>query len=132
MAEINSEISSSFPCTKGVRQGCNLSPLLFSLYIADLKKQLYTAGSEGADLLDSKLCTLMFADDIVLIAHSPEDLQNSLNTLTNFCAAWDLQVNMKKTKIVSFNCQRSSGYHVFTFNGLPTNTLLNIYTWVCY
>ena len=65
MVEINSEISSSFPCTKGVRQGCNLSPLLFSLYIADLEKQLYTAGSEGADLLDSKLCTLMFADDIV-------------------------------------------------------------------
>ena len=59
MVEINSEISSSFPCTKGVRQECNLSPLLFSLYIADLEKQLYTAGSEGADLLDSKLCTLM-------------------------------------------------------------------------
>ena len=84
MMEINSEISNSFPCTKGVRQGCNLSPLLFSLYIADLEKQLYTAGSEGAVLLDSKLCTLMFADDILLIAHSPEDLQNSLNTLTNF------------------------------------------------
>ena len=115
MVEINSEISSSFPCTKGVRQGCNLSPLLFSLYIADLEKQLYTAGSEGADLLDSKSCTLMFADDIVLIAHSPEDLQNSLNTLTKFCTAWDLQVNMKKTKIVSFNCQRSSGYHVWIF-----------------
>ena len=28
-------------------------------------------------------------------------------------------MNMKKTKIVSFNCQISSGYHVFTFNGLP-------------
>ena len=26
---------------------------------------------------------------------------------------------MKKTKVVSFNCQRSSEYHVFTFNGLP-------------
>ena len=28
-------------------------------------------------------------------------------------------MNMKKTKVVSFNCQRSSEYHVFTFNGLP-------------
>ena len=80
MVKINSEISSSFPCTKGVRQGCNRSPLLFSLYIADLEKYLYAAGSEGAELLDSKLCILMFTDDIVLIAHSPEDLQNSLNT----------------------------------------------------
>ena len=35
----------------------------------------------------------------ILIAHSPEDLQNSLNTLTNFCAAWDLQVNIKKLRL---------------------------------
>ena len=65
IVKINSEISSSCPCTKGARQGCNLSPLLFSLYIADLEKHLYTTGSEGADLLDSKLCILMFAGDIV-------------------------------------------------------------------
>ena len=27
------EVTHQFPCKKGVRQGCNLSPLLFSLFI---------------------------------------------------------------------------------------------------
>jgi len=32
------ECSEKFPCRRGVCQGCNLSPLLFSLYIMDLEK----------------------------------------------------------------------------------------------
>ena len=32
----NSELSSLFPCNNGVRQGENLSPLLFSIYLNDL------------------------------------------------------------------------------------------------
>ena len=32
--------SSSFPCIIGVRQGENLSALLFSIYLADLKKMV--------------------------------------------------------------------------------------------
>ena len=32
------EVTHQFPCKKGIRQGCNLSPLLFSLFISDLEK----------------------------------------------------------------------------------------------
>ena len=33
-------ISTSFPCKIGVRQGCPLSLILFSLYISDLESQV--------------------------------------------------------------------------------------------
>lgn len=34
---LNGEISNMIPCQVGVRQGDNLSPILFSIYLSDLK-----------------------------------------------------------------------------------------------
>lgn len=44
----------------------------------------------------------MYADDIVLLADSPESLQNMLNTLHNYIDEWNLPVNVPQTKIVIF------------------------------
>ena len=37
-----------------------------------------------------RLCGLMFADDLVLLAESPQDLQAGLNALQDFCSKWAL------------------------------------------
>ena len=44
----------------------------------------------------------MYADDMVLFAESQESLQHMLNTLNGYSAAWNLNVNTSKTKIVVF------------------------------
>ena len=46
---------------------------------------------------------MMFADDIVLLADTEKDLQESLNRLEEFCSNWDLSISIEKTKIVIFN-----------------------------
>ena len=45
---------------------------------------------------------LLYAEDIILFANSPEEIQNSLNILNNFCNRWKLKVNINKTKVMIF------------------------------
>ena len=63
----NNVFSESFPHSKGVRQGCNLSPLLFTLFMNDLEGFLKSHSSAGSCILNNcRLRLMMFADDIVL------------------------------------------------------------------
>ena len=83
-------MSSEFPCQKGVRQGCPLSPLLFSLYISDLEHILLSQSSGRVRIGEQEITVIMFADDLVLLADSSEGLQQSLTVLYNYCQSWQL------------------------------------------
>ena len=78
-------LSSSFICNIGVRQGDCLSPFLFSMCLNDLEDELRNSGVQGivTDLIH--LFVLLYADGIILMASSAEDLQKALNTLANYC-----------------------------------------------
>jgi hypothetical protein len=45
---------------------------------------------------------LLFADDMVVMAETAENLQESLNRVYEYCEKWGLEVNVEKTKIVVF------------------------------
>ena len=45
---------------------------------------------------------LLYADDVVLFAKSPESLQHMLNNVLAYSTAWDLEVNTDKTKTLIF------------------------------
>ena len=45
------EITEYFQCMSGVRQGCTLSPLLFSMYVSELDLMLKTSNTNGVVLL---------------------------------------------------------------------------------
>ena len=61
----SSQATGVFKCQKGVRQGSNLSPLLFNLFISGLEVEL-AKNEAGVPLGETTLDTLMFADDIPL------------------------------------------------------------------
>ena len=44
----------------------------------------------------------MYADDIIIVAETPEDLQLGLNILEQYCNEWKLKLNKTKTKIIVF------------------------------
>ena len=106
---VNSECSEFFGCPNGVRQGCVLSPTLFSLFINQLATHITEAGRHGVQLLSGmmELFILLFADDITLLATTPLGLQNQLNCLKECCTSLHMEVNREKTKIMVF---RKGGY----------------------
>jgi hypothetical protein len=62
----------------------------------------YHALDIGIDIEGGKICILLYADDIVLIAENENDLQLLLHILNTRCKHKALNVNFEKTKIVHF------------------------------
>ena len=120
--KLNNSISASFNCNIGVRQGDNLSPLLFALFINDFESFLSDQfnGLKGIDDLFTestlneeierflKLFVLLYADDTIILAENPKDLQLALNAAYSYCNRWKLKINIDKTKIIRFSKRRSS------------------------
>ena len=105
----NCELTEFFDCPVGVRQGCVLSPTLFSVFINQLANHVDANGRHGVQMLPGlmELFILLFADDVALLSTSIIGLQNQLDVLSNCCTNMKLAVNINKTKIMVF---RKGGY----------------------
>ena len=57
----------------------------------------------------------MYADDTVLLAESPEDLQTSLNTIKDYCSIFGLDINIDKTKVMIFLRRKLRKPHYFNY-----------------
>ena len=90
-----------FNCTNGVRQGDNLSPTLFSIFINDLANEIKEA-NRGIPVNDDNICLLLYADDIVLLEENENDMQHVLDILWKWCEKWRINVNISKSNIMHF------------------------------
>ena len=92
-----------FGISGGVRQGDNLAPTLFAMFINSLTNEINQL-NEGITIDNGRLnlSILLFADDIVLISETETGLQRQLNALHNWVKKNRMACNMDKTKIVHF------------------------------
>ncbi|XP_077980235.1 uncharacterized protein LOC144435518 [Glandiceps talaboti] len=100
----SNDTSQYFDCPAGVRQGCILSPILFSFYIEELNTMLMSSGQSGIQLTQDMydLFALLYADDVIIFADSVTNLQHLIDILSTFCTKWRMQVNLAKTKAMVF------------------------------
>lgn len=93
------ELEEGFETVTGLRQGCNLSGLLFNIYLNGLENQLKGGISVG----NATINLLMYADDLVIIAESRDVLQKLVNKTIEHLDSLQLKVNISKTKWMVFN-----------------------------
>lgn len=103
------DLTEEFLCPQGLKQGEVCSPVLFSLFINELTKEINKQGRHGIQLSPEfiELFILLFADDIILFSDSVIGLQTQLNVLCETASRLGLVVNLDKSNIVVF---RNGGF----------------------
>lgn len=78
-----------------MRQGCVLSATLFNIY----SEQIFKALNDNCGINVNGQCinNIRYADDTVLVAKDPDELQNMITDLHNQCLEWNLEINKDKT-----------------------------------
>ena len=98
---INHLTTDWFNVSSGLRQGCCLSPLLFNLFINEVALQIKSRG-KGVQVGNDIVSILLYADDVVLLADNPTDLQLMIDSLLDWCNTNGMAINSKKSNVVHF------------------------------
>ena len=113
---LEGEKSDTFKIEQGMAQGCSLSPILFSVFVNDLLKEVERTGL-GIQLSSGKTVGgMLFADDFVGISDSKESLQKLIDVVYSYCSKWRLRANVSKSAVMVFskdavnNCWKCGEY----------------------
>ena len=100
-----------FAVTAGVRQGGILSPDFYSIYVDDLISRL-KACKRGCYFLSTFAAVLFYADDMAVLVPSIHGLQSHLKLCGDYCLEWDIALNAKKSKNMTFGKKIAISHNV--------------------
>ena len=108
---INGSNSAFFESFIGLRQG---ESILFFIFLNDLEDFLTDFDNQGIDFehrddevfYSIKLLVLLYADDTVIMADSPETFKNVWMILWYIAKKWRLNINFDKMKVLIFGARK--------------------------
>ena len=113
---IESEISEYQKIKRGVRQGCVLSPDLFSLYSEVIMRKI--ENMPGIAIGGHNINNLRYADDTVLMATSEIDLQELVDVINEESEKLGLGLNKKKTETMVISKKKETPRCNIKLNGM--------------
>ena len=93
----------------GLKQGCVLWPILFALYMRELGLNLLSSG-KGVTVGNEKIPGLFFADDVVLMGDTREELQDLLKIAGEYWNKWRLEFSEEKSQVMTLGQKSRPGY----------------------
>ena len=118
----NADLSGLFTVNTGVRQGCILSPLIFSLVIDWVMKTMMRQPRGIQWTFTQKFENHNFADDINLLSHTQGHLQAKAENLLDVAKAAGLEINHTKIKSLRLNSSHEASS---TIDGQVMSKLIN-------
>lgn len=109
MVYTNNTFSSQFPISRGTRQGCPLSPLLFALSLEPLAQKIRQHPSVvPISINNSEHRISLFADDILLyVGDTGTSLPHILSMFDTFSSLSGYKINWNKSSLMHLNSIRS-------------------------
>jgi Reverse transcriptase (RNA-dependent DNA polymerase) len=112
---LDGKVGSRFDVTAGVRQGCVIAPTLFNIFIdhvvrkaldlmlekhpdCGIKIQGQREQASGLPPFE-RIIMLMYADDLVLMSHSAEELAEMLVIIDKVASEFGMKINAAKTEV---------------------------------
>ena len=95
------EVSETGYMKQGLKQGGVLSTSLLTLYMHD-KIQMIQEAQTGAQIGDIRIPIIAYADDEVLVATEPKELQQMLDIAYCHSTKWRYKYNVQKSKIMIY------------------------------
>ena len=87
--------------TQGVKQGCNLSPILFNIFLVDIIQVVHNLGY-GINIGKDKFSVISFADDVILIVKCVEHMSMVINIVNKLFDEINMVISEVKSKIMRF------------------------------
>ena len=111
----NGSLSELFDISIGVKQGGILSPALFHMYIDDLIFEI-TNKNLGAQINQTNVSIIVYADDIILLSSVDAHLQKMLDICGTYSNLWRIKFNAAKSSLMEFGTQFFNNSHFYIDN----------------
>jgi len=94
-----------------------MSPILFNLYLAKIDEKIKERDIRGVGIGRTRIWSLAYADNIVLVANNREAIQDMMSIFKRFLAERKLELCANKTKVLVFNRKKKEKKEIWKWGG---------------
>ena len=98
--KIGEKMSRWFQITRGVRQGCVMSPWLFNVFMDKIVREAQERFTEEVQLETTIVKLVLFTDDVMMLAEKSEDMERNLTEMKKAMDNWGMKIHWGKTNVM--------------------------------